>query len=120
MHDEIPQVRCYSSEPTSKRQVRNISTMVDPFLLTKLPLEGVVLDGVVRVGRDSAFGFVRDHPFPEGTRVLITYDAWLFAVRIEPGSAVQNEAVPSGATAPLGVPAEGESPPESDDVLPEV
>ena len=120
MHDEPPPARHSSSEPTSKRQVRNISTVADPFLLTKLPLEGVVLDGVVRVGRDSIFGFVRDRPFPEGTRVLITYDTWLFAVRVEPGPVMQNEAVPSGATAPLEAPVEEEPLPESDDVLPEV
>ena len=119
MHNEIPHAHRSSGEQTSRRQVRNISTMIDPFLLTKLPLEGMVLEGVVRVGRDSIFGFVRDRPFPEGTRVLITYDAWLFAVRIEPEPATQGGAPPHSVTVPLQGPAEGELLPEGD-ALPKI
>ncbi|HEX7004746.1 MAG TPA: hypothetical protein VF168_11240 [Trueperaceae bacterium] len=67
-----------------KRRLRAIS-YPDPYLVTKLPLEGTVNSGVIRLGERMLLGFIH-RPYPDGTRVRVVYDEWLFAERIEEGS----------------------------------
>ena len=67
-----------------KRRLRAVS-YPDPYLVTKLPLEGTVNSGVIRLGERMLLGFIH-RPYPDGTRVRVVYDEWLFAERLEDDS----------------------------------
>ena len=72
-----------------RRRLRTVS-YPDPFLVTKLPLEGTVNSGVIRLGERMLLGFIH-RPFPDGTPVRVVYDEWLFAERIDEPEAEQEE-----------------------------
>lgn len=73
-----------------RRRLRSVG-YPDPFLVTRLPLEGTVADGVIRLGEKALLGFVH-RAFPDGTRVRVGYEEWLFAERLDEGEQVADPA----------------------------
>ena len=96
--------------PTSAgelRRLRNVSTYVDPFLVTKLPAEGTVSGGVIRLSDRTILGFV-NRAFPDGTRVRVIYQEWLYAEEIP--APVEQPAEVAPQPAEQAAPSVGEAP----------
>src|SRR5690625_5913090 len=82
--------RAISSEPY---RLRSVSAYPDPLLVMKLPMEGTVQNGQVRLDNGTVLGFVHS-PLTDQTRVEVYYDGWLFARKI--GTPGQAEGKPVG------------------------
>ncbi|MEX2535222.1 MAG: hypothetical protein WD273_06425 [Trueperaceae bacterium] len=93
-----------------KRRLRTVSTYPDPFLVTKLPQLAAVSNGIIRLGEKTILGFIH-RPYPDGTRVQVVYDEWLFAERVE--EEPEPEAAPE-ADPEAGPEAGPEADPEAD------
>jgi hypothetical protein len=102
---EDVQRRSATPDQGDRRRLRSVG-YPDPFLVTRLPLEAVVANGIVRLSDGTGILGFAHQPFPDGTRILVGYQEWLYAERL-------GQAEPAAEAVPV---AEDAGPPEVESI----